>query len=61
MTYLMEDFDRDFTEAHLRLLPPERVFRHFSAEERLHGLPTEERLKGLSIEEIRTYLAKLQE
>jgi len=39
MPYTMDDFNRDFTQAHLYLLPPE---------ERLKGLPPEDRLKGLS-------------
>ncbi len=70
MPYTMEDFNRDFTEAHLHLLPTEKRLQGLPVEERLKGLPTEERLKGLppeerlkglSVEEIRAYLAKLQD
>ena len=49
MPYTVEDFMRDVTLEHLRLLPPE---------ERLKGLPAAERLRGLSNEEIEEYLRK---
>jgi len=61
MPYTMDDFNRDFTQAHLHLLPPEVVFKQFSPEERLKGLPPEvvfeqfspeDRLKGLPTETI---------
>jgi hypothetical protein len=51
MPYTMEDFDRDYAEDHLHLLPPEVVLNRYSTEERLKGLPAEERLKGLPAEE----------
>jgi hypothetical protein len=69
MPYTMEDFDRDYTENHLHLLPPEVRLKGLSAEDRLKDLPTEERLKDVpiedrlkdfSIEDIQAFLAKKQ-
>jgi len=69
MPYTMDDFNRDFTQEHLYLLPPEVVFKQFSPEERLKGLSPEvvfkqfspeDRLKGLSPEVIEAYLSQLK-
>ena len=69
MPYTIEDFNRDFTQEHLYLLPPEErlkglspeaVFKQFSPEDRLKGLPPEERLKGLPPEVIEAYLSQLR-
>jgi len=51
MPYTMEDFTREFTEEHLHLLPPEKVLRQFSLEQRL---------EGLSLDEISAYLESLK-
>ena len=61
MPYTMEQFRKDYVNAHIGLLDPEEVFSKFKAEERLKGLKAEERLKGLNIEEVETYLKKLKE
>ncbi len=61
MPYTMEDFNRDFTEAHLHLLPPEKRLKGLPSETVLRQFSLEERLKGLSIEEIQAYLATLKE
>ncbi|MEK7991245.1 MAG: hypothetical protein VSS52_009585, partial [Thiotrichaceae bacterium] len=69
MPYTMEDFDRDYTENHLHLLPAEIRLKGVSAADRLKDLPAEEKLKGvsaadrlkdLSIEDIQAFLAKMQ-
>ena len=52
MPYTMEQFRKDYVNAHIGLLDPEEVFSKFKAEERL---------KGLNIEEVETYLKKLKE
>jgi len=51
MPYTVEDFMRDVTLEHLKLLPPEERLRGLPPEERLRGLPPEERLRGLPPEE----------
>lgn len=61
MPYTMEDFNRDFTEAHLHLLPPEKRLKGLPTETILRQFSLEDRLKGLSVEEIRAYLEKFNE
>ncbi len=58
MPYTVDDFMRDVTLEHLKLLPPEERLRGLPPEERLRGLPPEERLRGLSNEEIEEYLRR---
>ncbi len=51
MPYTMEQFQKDYIKAHIRVLDPEEILSKFK---------TEERLKGLRAEEIEFYLEKLK-
>ena len=44
----------------LKGLPADKVFAHFSLDERLKGLPLDERMKGLPLDVIQEYLSKHQ-
>ena len=59
MPYTIEDFEKEYIESHLHLLPTEKVLSKYSPEERLKGLTPEEILKGLP-QELIDYLSELK-
>lgn len=60
MPYTMEDFRREVAREYLETLTVDEVLQLLTTDDRLRGLSTDDRLRGLSLEQIRTYLEKLE-
>jgi len=57
--YVMQ-LGQELIDAVLEATPPDKVMKHFTAEERLAGLDLKDRLVGLTPDQIRRYLEQLE-